>query len=705
MKKTIRNTVGVVRDCVRIFHLKTVLALVICILGFSQAQGAYNVYIGTNGLDPSNIANMPYPDPYSSVNWGVPIPGLWLDGSTPDKLNSIMNRISTLDYFPTITLHFKAGTYRINKPLYFGASQCNVAIEGDNMSNTTLVMDPTFNDPLSPNEFIMLHNWQNTTFLIRNIAFDCNWANLPASKTTAPLQSGFKTAAIRVTSWQYVYIDHVKVVNVGANGCLDGSAPAGIEAFPITAKTFSLGTVYKDNGTVAFTQANPAITIQNCIVTDIHRVYGGYSTAIIVVTHNTPPSVFPSLPEVDINTPITIGTNTGWLPSGQRAMGVLTNTLALIQNNIVSNASISFGCAQSENVVCVSNNVINSGSAFNCDTLPNHNIKISNNNFQGVYRGINIGAPGYGLNSVYFSNIDISSNYFCFIGHLHDYEYDTNGNQLDRGYMYEYGIRTAGATGGVNVYDNEFIALDYDHFEPFTTSTFKTFIPMCWWRDSYVVLSCGHSKWVRNMPLETYSNNKVSIFDSGSNPISKAEYEAYYSDQAVPFPVSVEAKAQGVNFLPSYGQSTALEYIGTVQFGVLNGQINTFITGNNGGYAEPNTITNPYTVQSGVPFFISGIPQYVYVPMDEYWAIWIDWNQDGVFDVSQYSDERVASGFGYRNVPFTANNISVPSSATYGGSTRVRIQMKHASYGAITGPNEIIPGGEVEDYWIRFQNP
>ena len=79
---------------------------------------------------------------------------------------------------------------------------------------------------------------------------------------------------------------------------------------------------------------------------------------------------------------------------------------------------------------------------------------------------------------------------------------------------------------------------------------------------------------------------------------------------------------------------------------------------------------------------------------NEYWRIWIDYNQDGDFD----DNEELAFDAGSVN-PNTINaSIAIPSFATL-GETTMRIAMK---YNAAPTACEIFPYGEVEDYTVKI---
>ncbi len=104
------------------------------------------------------------------------------------------------------------------------------------------------------------------------------------------------------------------------------------------------------------------------------------------------------------------------------------------------------------------------------------------------------------------------------------------------------------------------------------------------------------------------------------------------------------------------------------------------------------------TLEKDVLYDIKLTTGYSWFTWDEYWSVWIDLNQDNVF---QNPGELVSSGI--LSAPpngtpsaFIIGNLKLPSS-TLPGETRMRVVMKRGSYAE---PCEDIPYGEIEDYTI-----
>lgn len=140
---------------------------------------------------------------------------------------------------------------------------------------------------------------------------------------------------------------------------------------------------------------------------------------------------------------------------------------------------------------------------------------------------------------------------------------------------------------------------------------------------------------------------------------------------------------------PTYCASSAsseeFEYIGNVTMGSID---------NNGsatGYANYTNLSTNLTI--GVPATISLTPGFTSSSYDEYFTVYIDYNQDGSFTDA---GELVAEINGSAAV--TAS-ITVPATALT-GPTRMRIQMQYGAYE--TNPCATYTFGEVEDYTVNI---
>ncbi|EGV43232.1 T9SS type A sorting domain-containing protein [Bizionia argentinensis JUB59] len=142
-----------------------------------------------------------------------------------------------------------------------------------------------------------------------------------------------------------------------------------------------------------------------------------------------------------------------------------------------------------------------------------------------------------------------------------------------------------------------------------------------------------------------------------------------------------------VNYCASKGGSN-YEWIDYVSYGGMTNS-----TGANGGYGDFTSKTA--TVAKGSTnqiVFSAGFASSAYT---EYWAVWIDLNQNGTFE----ANEKMVSGSSASAANLGAD-ITIPSSALT-GTTRMRVSMK---YNAAQTACESFSYGEVEDYTVNITN-
>jgi len=156
---------------------------------------------------------------------------------------------------------------------------------------------------------------------------------------------------------------------------------------------------------------------------------------------------------------------------------------------------------------------------------------------------------------------------------------------------------------------------------------------------------------------------------------------------AIVFILSESGIAQNLSYCGSKGNSTLHGYIKKVSIEEIN---NT--SGNNNGYHDFTNLSA--TLQKGAEYTIELTPGFINTPGGgiyfEYWSVYIDFNQNGIFE----SKEMVAHG----NTAIRVNkSFPVPATALT-GSTRMRIQMQAGS--EQTNPCAVYAFGEVEDYSV-----
>ena len=143
-----------------------------------------------------------------------------------------------------------------------------------------------------------------------------------------------------------------------------------------------------------------------------------------------------------------------------------------------------------------------------------------------------------------------------------------------------------------------------------------------------------------------------------------------------------------LTYCESNGNSVADEWIDFVSFGGISNA-----TGENGGYADFTAQTGTVALGSTNQIVVStGFSSNSFT---EYWAVWIDFNQNGTFS----NDEKVVSGSS-SSAANLSYDIVVPSNATLGNTT-MRVSMK---YNAEQTACESFNFGEVEDYTVSITN-
>ena len=147
------------------------------------------------------------------------------------------------------------------------------------------------------------------------------------------------------------------------------------------------------------------------------------------------------------------------------------------------------------------------------------------------------------------------------------------------------------------------------------------------------------------------------------------------------------AAGTSITYCASQGNSTADEKIGKVVFG----SINNTSTGT-AGYENFTAITT--NVTSGTANTITITPSWTTTAFSEGYAVWIDYNKNGLFtDAGELAWSKATS----TTTPATGT-ITIPVSAAL-GTTRMRVSMK---YNAIPTSCEAIPYGQVEDYTVNI---
>lgn len=204
--------------------------------------------------------------------------------------------------------------------------------------------------------------------------------------------------------------------------------------------------------------------------------------------------------------------------------------------------------------------------------------------------------------------------------------------------------------------------------------------------------SCGSEDMVQNY-MDYSDDSCMNLFTLGQKNRMRSYLNAGGARRALALSDKTTAGSGGgggnptpVSYCASKGNRSSFEWIDNIELGGIRNR-----TASNNGYGNFTSQTGTLARGSSNSMTVSaGFSGTAYT---EFWAVWIDFNQNGTFENS----EKVVSGSSS-----SANNLSatvnVPSNATL-GTTRMRVSMK---YNAAQTPCETFADGEVEDYSIRI---
>lgn len=212
--------------------------------------------------------------------------------------------------------------------------------------------------------------------------------------------------------------------------------------------------------------------------------------------------------------------------------------------------------------------------------------------------------------------------------------------------------------------------------------------------DSYVVYykPTNETVW---MSQNTSSNSSVVISGLDSctsyelNVETVCDGDSSGVSSSITFNTSGCGLCESTTYCSAGGNDVSDEWIANVTFNTIN---NT--SGADGGYINTGLVTPLYVGQT---YNISISPGYSGTTYTEYFMVWADYNQNGVFDVA--TEEVFDSGSANTTVN---GNFVVPTGAVE-GYTRLRVAMKYVgTTGSAPIPCGTFGYGEVEDYCIEI---
>ncbi|WP_300568319.1 reprolysin-like metallopeptidase [Flavobacterium sp.] len=151
--------------------------------------------------------------------------------------------------------------------------------------------------------------------------------------------------------------------------------------------------------------------------------------------------------------------------------------------------------------------------------------------------------------------------------------------------------------------------------------------------------------------------------------------------------VNVTTSSTSITYCTSQGNNTADERIGKVVFGTIN---NT----STGTAGYENFTAQSTNAGRGFAYTITITPTWTSTVYSEGYAVFIDYNQNGLFTDA---GELVWSAAASTATP-VSGSITIPASATL-GATRMRVSMK---YSGVPTACEAFSYGQVEDYTVNI---
>ena len=176
------------------------------------------------------------------------------------------------------------------------------------------------------------------------------------------------------------------------------------------------------------------------------------------------------------------------------------------------------------------------------------------------------------------------------------------------------------------------------------------------------------------MQYKTYPSSPCSSFKYGE----VEDYSVSFSGSAPPPP------PQSNSYCSCQASSQKYEWIKNVALGGMS---------NSSGASHYSDFTSKTaTLTPGATAYISLTPGFASKAYDEYWRVWIDFNNDGDFNDT---GELVFQGYSTSSL---SGSFNVPASLS--GTTRMRVIMQYKTYPS--SPCSSIQYGEVEDYTVKF---
>lgn len=231
--------------------------------------------------------------------------------------------------------------------------------------------------------------------------------------------------------------------------------------------------------------------------------------------------------------------------------------------------------------------------------------------------------------------------------------------------------------------------------------------PIYGWDDEFKISMTVNSlnasgNWVASIKGQTITGAYNEPFDFGPYIISDNSFTAHFYDAAEPgcqvstfiIPPAHCSNFQGVNttnYCIPISDSPWAEWIKRVKFGDID---NSSYTKAYSDFSFHNT-----DIEKNEPTSISLTTGFGYYTFPEYWRVWIDYNQNEIFEPNEMAFQKMTPSPPNGTYEHTTlGNITIPETAAT-GPTLMRIIMSRTGFAE---PCDTIAFGEIEDYTINI---
>ncbi|MEE4196164.1 MAG: GEVED domain-containing protein [Bacteroidales bacterium] len=273
----------------------------------------------------------------------------------------------------------------------------------------------------------------------------------------------------------------------------------------------------------------------------------------------------------------------------------------------------------------------------------------------------------------------------------------TNVSGLSAGTTYSYYVKAKDAAGNISAASN---TLDVTTDEPADTqaptaptnlsssNVGETSVTLSWTASTDNVGVTGYDIYKDGSVMASTDNTNYNV--SGLTAATTYSFYVTAKDaagnvSAASNTISVTTNEIVAEYCDSKGNNSNYEWIAEVTIGTYS---------NTSGAAGYTDFTGEViTLEAGTSVDVSLVPGFSGSTYNEYWKIWIDYNND-----KEFTSDELAFDAGSLSKTTVNGTINVRSTAT--GTTRMRVSMK---YNGEQTACETFSYGEVEDYTVSFE--